>query len=172
MSKEIAKSPSRTEVGPFDAKLLRGAANGLSPVELSRSVGNSLSPAECALRVREILSDKAFWNDPERKQLMLFRVQTVVEEMAEIASNSGDNQDYSTLIRAMDLLRKVLGEMEGTTEEEMRAMVRLQAGAMIEFMDTAMKRAKEILMDEYPEFDENVVEDAFETAMLDVRSSD
>lgn len=168
MSKDIVKTSARTEVGAFDDKLLRGAANGLSPVELSRRVGGTLTPAECAVRVREILNDKAFWGGTEKKQLLLYQVQTTVEELASISKNSGDSQDYSTLIRSMDLLRKVLGEMEGQTEEELEAYVRAQAGQMVQFVSKVLDRAKEVLSEEYPELDASVIDDAFQTSMFEV----
>lgn len=169
MSKDIVKTSARTEVGAFDDKLLRGAANGLSPVELSRRVGGTLSPAECAVRVREILNDKAFWGGTEKKQLLLYQVQTTVEELATISKNSGDSQDYSTLVRSMDLLRKVLGEMEGATEEEMRAMVRMQAEDMFNYVEAIMARARKILEEEHPEFDPAVIEEAIVLAREDIR---
>lgn len=172
VAKRNAELAPRTKgLSAFDERLLNGAARGLSPNELSRAIGNTLSPAECAVRVREMLADKNFWTDPERKQLLLHRVQQVADDLMDIASNSKDSQDYSALIRALDLVRKVVSEMEGATEAEMTALVRLQASAMIEFIEKAMERAKEILHEEYPDLDLNVIEDAFETAVQDVRSS-
>ena len=168
-----ANPPAHTTsaISAFDARLLNGASRGMSPNELSRSIGGTLSPAECAVRVREMLADKNFWTDPERKQLLLHRVHKAVDDLFEIAENSKDAQDYSAVIRALDLLRKTLADTDGATEAELMTLVRLQAGAMIEYVETIMARAKEILGEEYPDLDLNVIEDAFETAAQDVRSS-
>jgi len=167
-----ASAPTHKALSAFDARLLNGAARGLSPNELSRSIGGTLSAAECAVRVREMLADKNFWTDPERKQLLLHRVNQIVDELMEIAKNSQDSKDYSALIRALDLARKTMGEMEGATEAEIAMMVRMQAEQMMDYMDALMRRAREILSEEHPDFDPNVIEEAIELARDDVRSSD
>ena len=119
-----------------------------------------------------MLADKNFWTDPERKQLLLHRVNQIVDELMEIAKNSQDSKDYSALIRALDLARKTMGEMEGATEAEIAMMVRMQAEQMMDYMDALMRRAREILSEEHPDFDPNVIEEAIELARDDVRSSD
>lgn len=172
VTRTVTTTPTHRGLSAFDAKLLNGAARGLSPNELSRHIGGTLSPAECAVRVREMLADKAFWSDPERKQLLLHRVNQVVDDLFEVAGRSKDSQDYSALIRALDLARKTMSEMEGATEAEMQAMVRLQAESMMDYMDALMRRAREILSEENPDFDPNVIEEAIELARADVRSSD
>ena len=163
-----ASAPTHKALSAFDARLLNGAARGLSPNELSRSINGTLGPAECAVRVREMLADKAFWSPVERKQLLLHRVNQVVDDLFDVAGNSKDSQDYSALIRALDLARKTMSEMEGTTEAEMQAMVRLQAAQMVQFIQAALARAKNILHDEYPDYDPSVVDEAMQLAMLEL----
>lgn len=158
-------------ISAFDARLLNGAARGLSPNELSRLVGGTVSPAEAAVRVREMLADKNFWSSVERKQLLLHRIHKAVEDIAERADQTKDSKDFGALIRALDLLRKSLAEMDGATEAEMAAMVRMQAADMMDYMDALMRRAREILADEYPDFNPDVIEEAIELAREDVRSS-
>jgi hypothetical protein len=164
--------PTYKGLSAFDEKLINGAARGMSPNELSRHIGGTLSAAECAVRVREMLADKNFWTDPERKQLLLHKVNQVVDDLFTLASSSQDNQDYSALIRALDLSRKTMAEMEGATEAEMAAMVRMQATQMMDYMDALMRRAREILAEENPDFDPNLIEEAIELAREDVRTAD
>ena len=171
-------TPDRTSHGrPVAAsgrtvKSKRAAVSGSQRPQSSPSMRKSPLKAECAVRVREMLADKAFWSDPERKQLLLHRVNQVVDDLFEVAGRSKDSQDYSALIRALDLARKTMSEMEGATEAEMQAMVRLQAESMMDYMDALMRRAREILSEENPDFDPNVIEEAIELARADVRSSD
>jgi len=161
-----------TDVSPFDNRLLEGASLNKSPVELSKSIGGVFSPAECALRVRSMLEGKAFWTDPEKKQLLLYRVYDLVDDLTTKAKKSEDSKDYSALIKGLDTLRKVLADQEGVTEAELVALVRLQAGAMLGYINAAMDHAVVLLKERAPEIPAALIEDTFEEAMVYVRAGD
>lgn len=163
MSQEVAT------LSAFDAELLDGAAASESPNQLSARVGGVLSPAECVLRVRALLAERDVWTDPERKKLLLYRVYGLVDEMTELARTTMDGKDYSGLTKALDLLRKVLAEQEGATDAELQRLVELQANAMLGFIDAALKRATDILTQQFPDVSKDAIELAFEEALLDVR---
>lgn len=158
------------EISAFDKKLLELASSGLSGNELSRSLGGVYSPAECVLRVRTLLADKDIWTDPERKKMLLMRIYDLVDDLARVAATTEDTKDFTALTKALDLLRKTLNDQQGSTEEELRNLVRLQAEAMTQYLSRAMKYALEVLAREYPELPAEVLEDAFEEAL--VRESD
>lgn len=153
------------EISRFDTILLDGAAGGKSPNELSASVGGVLSAAECLIRVRAMLSDKSIWTAPEKKALMLHRVYQLVDDLSKQAESTKDTGDFSALMRALDLLRKVLAEQGQATEEELAKMIQLESGVMLQRITAAFRYAREVIAEKYPEAPLDEIEDAFDTGL-------
>ncbi|AWY05854.1 hypothetical protein SEA_TANDEM_30 [Microbacterium phage Tandem] len=57
-----------------DRRLIRGAAQYLSPQELSDSILGQLSPAECIDRVNVLLESKTSFDEVKERRLMLIRM--------------------------------------------------------------------------------------------------
>lgn len=150
--------------------LVTGAAGGKSATELSVMIGGTLNPAECLVRVRSILQDRDVWTDPERRKLLMHRVYTLVDDLADLADKSGDSKDFTALTRALDLLRKVLAEQGQATEEELQRFVQLEARQMLLFINTAMDRAGEILAESHPDIPSVEIAQALQQAMVEVHA--
>lgn len=57
-----------------DRRLLRGAAQYLSPQELSDSILNQMTPAQCIDRVNHLLESKTSFDEVKERRLMLIRM--------------------------------------------------------------------------------------------------
>ena len=163
---------SSKELSAFDHRLLDLAASGKSPTEMSRALGGTLNAAEVRLRVSALLTERNWTSALEKKQLAMFRLQQVVDELLEISRASQDSGDYSALLRALDQQRKALDAQSALTEDELKRMTRAQAEQMVEFLTAAISRAREILQADYPDVPDGVLEEAMQEAMVQIAADD
>lgn len=145
----------------IDNTLIKGAAAGKSPEELSASINGVMSAAECLLHVRQLLQSRNVWELPERKQLVLIQLQNLAEDVSEAFRKSKTTEDGSLLLKTLSKVSDVLEKQGTLTEEELRRVSEAQARELLHLILSAFKKAEDKLTASHPEIDVKVVHDYF-----------
>jgi hypothetical protein len=140
MAKAVAKTSLR------DKKLLELASQGASGAEMEEALG--IPAPQAILRVKELLSQDAF-DEIEQRKLSIMRLQKVVAQIDEAGvdvENPKHIEAYSKLTLAID---RILNNMTQMNEQQLAIVTDAQARKMIQMIEAAYGRARDLLKQEY-----------------------
>ncbi|MGN6325830.1 hypothetical protein [Pseudolysinimonas sp.] len=134
--------------GPIDRKLLAGAADGLSPRELSRLVGGIVTPEEAAQRVRDLLESRNWLTFFEQEQLALESINEMLTMLRTMA-NAGSLDAVKVSLSAIKLKLDTLAKNRISPEQAANIIREGQARIMLSAIQMAMLEASRTLASQY-----------------------
>jgi hypothetical protein len=126
--------------GQVDRILLRGAASGKSPEELSALTNGVVTPARAAQRVRDILASRDWLTQLEREQLILDDLMELKDVLYEKAVVFKSLDAAKPLISLLATIQKAVSEKKIDVNEIIKTITRAQASIMLDGINVAMER--------------------------------
>lgn len=161
---DLAEYKRSLALGPIDRKLLRGAADGLSPKEIANVVGNVLTPEQCADRVKNLIGSRDWLNPLEKEALVLDQMNELVENLRQ-ASQQGHTRSIevaaSILGKKLDYLQKNRMSAEDAAQIIQEGHARL----MLEAISRSYELAAELLSERFPDVPAHELRDTFMQAL-------
>lgn len=102
MAGEVSKFGRELSI---DDQLIMGAANGLSPEDISRSIGGILTPARVMVRTRELLKAGDWLEDKEQEQALLIVLRNRVAELQ-------NSKDLDSIKVQTSIIKELLAQIE------------------------------------------------------------
>lgn len=153
------------ELTTLDEKLLQMAADGMSAQEMAAETGQS--PAKALLRVKEILRERDWVTEIERRQLLaqdLYELKRKVQEQNRDVDWITDKQviALSKVIRDID---EVMEKNSAITATMLEKVSQAQSVAMLRLIEAGFTRARKLLADEYPDLSLGRLQEAFQQGL-------
>mgnify|MGYP000970302192 CR=1 FL=1 len=152
-----------------DNALLEAAAQGLSGEEMEAKYG--IPAAQAILRVREILKARDVWSEVEQRKLLLTDLQKVKANLFDRLEGAEDASWASATIRALKEIGNLLDRQAKISDEDMEKVTAAQMRTLLNLITQAFGAAKEALAQDYPDVDVDVIDLAFQTALLEASAS-
>lgn len=133
-----------------DKILLRGAAAGKSPEEISALTNGLISPAKAAQRVKDILASRDWLDHIQRKQLLiddLSELKDMLYEKAIVFKNL-DAADH--LIKVLNTMQMVIAEDKVDLSVALTQIRQAHAQMMLSAINLALERSLLELEKRYP----------------------
>lgn len=156
----MARGPSL-----FQRKLLDAAANGDTPEEMSEQF--FIPAAQAVATVRALLASQDVWDEIEQRKLnthSLKRMKAEIEKATVDVSNPKHIESYTKLILAID---RITDKPMKITDAELERVGQAQAKALLQMMEMAYNRAKQLLAADFPFLDLTDVDQAFNEGLRD-----
>lgn len=124
----------------IDDQLIMGAANGLSPDDISRSIGGILTPARVMVRTRELLKAGDWLEDKEQEQALLIVLRNRVAELQ-------NAKDLDSIKVQTGIIKELLAQIEKRSKSNAadlntyNANVGRQLGHVVDLVLTYMRGA-------------------------------
>lgn len=147
------------ELGPRDMAMLKEAAKGKSPQEISEYLG--LPPAQVTLRVKEILTDRDVWTEIEQRQMYLMDLMDIKNKLMDQMKAYADKDNATTALKAIKLMDEILDKQGKISDDQLMKVTSAQAGAMVRFITGAFQYARAVIAEQYPDADLQQIEAAF-----------
>jgi hypothetical protein len=154
-STALVYDPSKG-LSPFDRIMLKGAAAGKSPSEISELTNSVISPAACAARILEILEARDWLS------------QALKDHLKERALEFRDKDSIKPLISMFTLIDKRLADNKFDLQAAMEQISRAHAQLMLSAIGLALERSFLELEKLYPDVQKSVLLAVFHEAMPDV----
>lgn len=153
------------ELTTMDEKLLQLANDGMSAQEMATATG--LSPAKALLRVKEILRERDWATEIERRQMLaadLYELKRKVQDQNRDVDWITDKQviALSKVIRDID---EVMEKNSAITSTMLEKVSHSQSVAMLRLIETGFQRALTALAIEYPDLPKSVLQAAFQQGL-------
>ena len=134
---------SRTGLSSLDQELIKHAANGKSPSEIS-AILNIPAP-QVQLRTKEILSSRDVWTERERFLLYLQDIYDLKDLVTQQVKGSLEAKDVSNLIRIIEQLGKALSGVAAASKNLEDNVSETNARFMLNMIVRAFDYAKDQL---------------------------
>lgn len=153
------------ELTTLDEKLLELARDGMSAQDMAAVTG--MNPARALLRVKEMLRDRDWATEIERRQLLaqdLYALKRKVQEQNKDEDWITDKQviALSKVIRDID---EVMEKNSAITSTMLEKVSHSQSVAMLRLIETGFQRALTALAIEYPDLPKAVLQAAFQQGL-------
>lgn len=153
------------ELTTLDEKLLELARDGMSAQDMAAVTG--MNPARALLRVKEMLRDRDWATEIERRQLLaqdLYALKRKVQEQNKDEDWITDKQviALSKVIRDID---EVMEKNSAITSTMLEKVSHSQSVAMLRWIETGFQRALTALAIEYPDLPKAVLQAAFQQGL-------
>lgn len=149
----------------LDRKILDSAAAGMSPAEISEQY---YMPAEQVVsKVRELLAQRDVWDEIEQRKLLvhsLLKVKGQIEAYTVDASDPKHIEAYTKLILAID---RISEKQTKITDAELDRVSAAQAAVLVQMVEMAYNRAKQLLATEYPYIELDLIDGVFTRGLQD-----
>lgn len=149
----------------IERKILDAAASGMSPAEISEAY---YMPAEQVVtKVRELLAQRDVWDEIEQRKLLvhsLLRVKGEIERFSIDVSDPKHIEAYTKLVLAID---RISEKQTKITDAELDRVSAAQAVVLVQMVEMAYNRAKQLLAAEYPFITLDVIDEAFNEGLRD-----
>ena len=165
---EILKYDPKRAVSPVDKILLRGAASGKSPKELSALTNGVVKPAQAAARVLEILDSRDWLTEAHQRLLLTDSLMDLHDTLYERAIEFRDLDAAKPLLSVLTLIDKRLSTDKFDLQKAMTEISRAHAGLMLAGISTALERSFLELEKRYPDVKKSELTEIFQLAMPDV----
>lgn len=149
----------------LDRKLLDAAAIGMTANEMEEEF--FIPAAQAIGRVRELLAQKNIWDEIEQRKLMahsLMQRKAEIEKATIDVENPKHIEAYTKLILAID---RITDKPMKISEEELQRVGQAQAKAMLQMIEMAYGRAKQLLAEDYPYLDLSEIDEKFHEGLRD-----
>lgn len=149
----------------LDKKLLDAAANGATPNELEEQF--FIPAAQAVAQIKHLLSQRDIWDEMEQRKLLIHSLMSrkaEIEKMIVEVENPKVLQAYSNLILAID---KIADKPMKITDAELEKVGQAQAKALLQMMEMAYNRAKQLLAVDFPFLDLTDIDQAFNDGLRD-----
>lgn len=134
--------------GPLDRKLLRAAADGLSPKEMSQAVNGIVSPEQAAQRVRDLLENRNWLTYFEQEQLLLESINDIIASLR-TGIDAGSVQHINTALKALKMKQDQINKNRIDPEKLANQVREGQARIMLAAIQVAMLAAADELARRY-----------------------
>jgi len=153
-----------------EKQLLKAAANGWSGLEIEREYG---IPAAAALvQIRELLKARNIFSDIERKQLLLFSMFSLKEQIENEALDLDNPRSVEAYTKVIRSLNEMLEKQTAVTEEEMAQAARAQARALLGLIEAAYGRVREWLIAEFGDDLAQIADEKFHEALREIAAEE
>lgn len=147
---DIAYDPHRG-TNAVDRILLRGAAAGKSPPEISAMTNGVLSPAKAAQRVKDILAGRDWLTEMEQRQLLWDDLAAVKDMLYEKAVEFKNVRASEVLIKLLGTLNDTLAANKLDINKAMTQINEAHARLMLSAINLALERSLLELERRHPE---------------------
>ena len=152
---------SHYELTLADDRLLRLAANGKSPVEISAETGTA--PEKVALRIRELLNSRDLWSDIEREKLLLHSIYDIKDRLeTRIDAVVGDPKLLKEYRGMLELLGTRLSERTKINQADLDRVSRAQGMKLVHIVELGYYKARAELARQYPDVDLQAIDEAMQ----------
>lgn len=135
-----------------DDRLLRLAANGKSPIEISAETGTA--PEKVAVRIRELLNSRDIWSDVEKEKLLLHSIYDIKDRLeSRIDAVVSDPKFLKEYRGMLELLGQRLSERTKLNQEDLDRITRVQGMKLVHIVELGYFKARASLEAQYPEVD-------------------
>jgi hypothetical protein len=166
-STALVYDPSKG-LSPFDRIMLKGAAAGKSPSEISELTNSVISPAACAARILEILEARDWLSQAQQRMLLTDELMELKDHLKERALEFRDKDSIKPLISMFTLIDKRLADNKFDLQAAMEQISRAHAQLMLSAIGLALERSFLELEKLYPDVQKSVLLAVFHEAMPDV----
>lgn len=143
------------------------ASDGKSGQEMSTATG--LPAAKALIRVKEILRERDIWSEVERRAMLmddLYELKRRVQDQLRDVTWLDDKQILA-LTKVIQTLDETLEKNGKITDELVNKVSGAQAAAMLRLIDSAFKRAKKALAEQYPTLELGTLQQAFQAGLTE-----
>lgn len=151
----------------MDEKLVELASDGASGREMGAATG--MDPAKALIRVKEILRERDWATEMERRQMLmddLLALKRRVQEQQADMDFLSDKQ-ITALAKVIESADNILEKLGKGNDDLINRVSTAQAVAMLRLIDAGMKRAKTILTQQHPELDFQEISAAFQEGLTE-----
>ena len=155
-----------------DDKLLRLAAQGLSPEQMSAEMG-TLTPEECAARVKFLLRSTDIYTPYEEVQLLiesLSLLKGMYEENPGLLQRAA--QDAMAYAKVCERYEKALDMKNRIRADQDEKVTAAQGRKLMELVKAGYYRARDLLKDQYPAVPIEKVDEAFQIGLREAAMDD
>lgn len=149
----------------LDRKLLDAAANGMSPAEMEEEF--FVPAAQAVATVRALLSQRDIWDEIEQRKLMahsLMQRKSEIERLTIDVADPKHIEAYTKLVLAID---RITDKPMKITDAELERVGQAQAKALLQMIEMAYNRAKQLLTTDFPFLDLTDIDEAFNEGLRD-----
>lgn len=143
-----------TDLTLRDTRLLDAASNNLSGLEIEEKFG--IPAAEAISRIRRLLTERDIWTDIERKQLLLHSAFQLKGRIEAASVDVSDPKQIDVYLKLLKTVGELLDKQSGITDKELEVVTAAQSKAMLNLIDSAFGKAREILKADFPNAYEQV----------------
>jgi uncharacterized protein (DUF433 family) len=155
----------------LDDALLRAAANGKSGEDMATIY--PVSAAQAIVRVKDLLVSHDPWTYIERKQLLLHSAYGLKEQLEEVLTNDDFNvKNAEAYLKVLRTVGDILDKQGSISQNELETVTRVQAQALIRLIEAGYDRARDLLAQEYPDIDLQLIDEAFHLGMREASSDE
>lgn len=149
----------------LERKILDAAASGMTPTEISEAY---YMPAEQVVaKVRDLLAQRDVWDEIEQRKLLVHSLHTVKRQIEQLSVDVSDPKHieaYTKLVLAID---RISEKQTKITDAELDRVSAAQASVLVQMVQMAYNRAKQLLSAEYPYIELDVIDGAFDEGLRD-----
>ena len=153
-----------------DKKLLKAAANGWSGREIEEAYG--IPAAQALVHIRELLKARNIFSDIERKQLLLFSVYQLKEQIENEALDLDNPRSVEAYTKVIKSLNDMLEKQTAISEEEMAQAARAQARALLSLIEQAYGRVREWMIAEFGDDLAQIADEKFHEALREIAAEE
>ncbi len=159
-----------------DQNLLSRTLRGESPAAISEETG--VDPVIIVNRVKEMLDSRDVFSEIEQRRILVYGLQDLYDRAIQFM-DSFEFEDggqmakmigsITTIIESIDRLQSAQSKI---SDDELERAAAAQAAKMMQLIQLSYQRARELLSEEYPEVDLELIDGAFQEGLREVTSGE
>lgn len=150
--------------GPLDRKLLRAAADGLSPREMSRAVGGVVTPEQALQRINDLLDSRDYLTNIKAQALVIEDINDLLSTAREYAK-AGSHQHLAAATRLLKIKLDQLNQTTISPQDAARIIREGHGRIMLEAINLAFQFVSAELERRRPELPPGEVHEIFVESM-------
>lgn len=149
----------------LDRRLLDLASNGYTPDEISQEV--FIPPEQAVGRIKELLASHDIYDEVETRRLAVHSLQKLKGQV-EAAMDPANPKAVEALTKTVLAIDRLQSKTAAISDSELERLAQLQAIQIVQLIELAYGRARQLLADEYPEVDLGRIDDVFHSSVQEV----
>lgn len=150
-----------------DNKILELFAGGHTADSVADLLG--VTPEYALHRVKELLASEDIFDTMEKRKLLIYQLKSLYSRASamldEIATDKSWAQGVAALTKLLETTYTIQIKEEMQSAEEIEAATKAQAYVLIKAVELSYNKARELLIEEYPEIEIDTIDEAFQEGL-------
>lgn len=143
-------------------KLVQGAASGLTPDELGEQYG--IESQEAYALVQEFLASQDVWTEVEKRKLLIEQLRDM-HKTAYANANLENPKVLEAFTKLTAMIERLESKQLSVSDEDIERASKAQAALFVQIIEAAYRKARALLVLEYPNVDVDMIDEAFHAGL-------